>query len=352
MSHDPRQAQLRHGSLRPPIVTLALDRKGRLLEPRAKGEKGTKRYVEEHRIAAVIADAVPLGPDIHDVVLFVHGWNTRPARAVRTAQWLFTDAERLLREQPHVYPALCTEPHRRLYVVLFWPSRSTPFLWGYQRIKKRAHALTSGVDGNAAHVVAALLGYLNAERNKPGGGTAGTAGGQYLTCVGHSFGGRVLCQAIQESALAGAGVAAPVRVDPRYPYTVDNLLVFQMAARPDSFGTDGVFGKLMTAAPISGPVTLTRSSHDRATGLWHRLAERTAGIGRTGVRGVRPPPGRMELQATGEPYDERDLRHLLLEVDASRVYRGSRWNFFSGGHSDIRHPESAHLLLSLLNFSR
>ncbi|WP_221348331.1 alpha/beta hydrolase [Streptomyces beigongshangae] len=326
------------------LRTLRLGRRGDLLHPRS-GER-----VPVHRMRSVLARTVPVTPEITDIVLFVHGWNTSVRRARQTANALFTDAETLLARQPHRYPRLPPATDSRLYLVLCWPARSAPLLHGYRRIRDRAHSLTT--EGYAAHVIAALLGYLNEERAVPAGATAGTAGGQYLTCVGHSFGGRLLCQAVQESALEGTGTAGPVHVDPRYPYSVDNLLVFQMAARPDSFSPSGVFHRLLTAAPISGPVTLTRSRRDRATGVWHRLAERTGGIGTVGLRGADPPPAELCLRKPDEAYDDADLAHRLVEVDASRCYVGSPWNLISGAHSDIRHPESAHLLLSLMNFSR
>ncbi len=75
----------------------------------------------------------------------------------------------------------------------------------------------------------------------------------------------------------------------------NSLLVFQMAARPDIFA--GRFAPVLQDAPINSPIVLTRSRADHVTGFCHRLAE--------GVRG-----------------------------------------------SDIWHPESVHLLLSLVQLAR
>ncbi|MFI6641259.1 hypothetical protein [Streptomyces sp. NPDC050504] len=328
----------------PDVVPIDLDARGRLLDPR------TGEPVPVDRVPAVLGRTVPVAPHVTDIVLFAHGWNTRRGRATKNAGALIVHAERLLAARPRAYPALPAEPRSRLYLVLRWPSASSPLRRGYRRIRDRAHALST--EGNAAHVLAALLGYLNHPtdgRILPRGATARSSGGQYLTCVGHSFGGRVLCQAIQESSRAGT--AGPVRADPRYPYTVDNLLVFQMAALPGSFAPEGVFRTLLTAAPVSGPVTLTTSHADRATGVWHWLAERTGGIGTVGVRGAVVEPARTVLHGTEAPYEGKELGHVLVEVDAGWRFRG-RWWTPAGGHSDIRHPESAHLLLSLMDFSR
>ena len=81
------------------------------------------------------------------------------------------------------------------------------------------------------------------------------------------------------------------RPNPRYLSTVDTLLVFRMAAPPMMFATR--FERIPHDAPINGPVALTWSTADRATGL-------------------RP----------------------------------------AGAHSDIWYPESAHLLLPLVDLAR
>jgi hypothetical protein len=128
------------------------------------------------------------------------------------------------------------------------------------------------------------------------------------------------------------------------------LLVFQMAAAPDVFATR--FNRILIDAPINGPVVLTHSRSDRATGLWHRLAEGASGIGHVGALTPHDQIARVPLLEITKTYEHTELSHRLVNVDASTRYRRGRWWNPAGAHSDIWYPESAHLLLSLANLAR
>lgn len=281
-----------------------------------------------------------------DLVVFVHGWQNNGRTAEKRGTRFFTLLETTYQARREYYPAIGSWSGH--YVIVRWPSTSSPFPRGYRRIRDRAHAMTTR--GRAAEVLAHLLGYLNEARRLPAGPpTLRTSAGQYLHCVGHSFGGRFMVEAVQAAADRPA-VLGWNRADPRYPYTVDTLLVFQMAASPDIFAAR--FEPILHSAPINGPVVLTRSTADRATGLWHRLAEGTRGIGHIGADAPAEHIGDVELRAPGIPYRHDELDHRIVNVDAGQVYRRGRcWNP-AGAHSDIWYPESAHLLLSLADLAR
>lgn len=305
----------------------------------------TGRPVPPVATPGFLADRLRVPDHATDIVVFVHGWRTRPARAARNGARLAALTAAV--HEPDTYPAI---PRWSPYhVVVRWPSMSGPFGRGYRRIRDRAHAMTT--DGRAADVLGQLLGYLNEQRRLPGGpATLRTAGGQYLHCVGHSFGGRFLVEAVQAAADRRPPVLGWNRADPRYPYTVDTLLVFQMAASPTVFTRR--FDRVLHNAPINGPIVLTWSTADRATGLWHRLAEGSPGIGHVGAREPRDQIGWLDLRDTASPYHHDDLDHRIVNVDASRRFRrGALWSP-AGAHSDIWHRESAHLLLSLANLAR
>jgi hypothetical protein len=281
-----------------------------------------------------------------DIVVFVHGWQNSRRTAEKRGSRFFSLLEATYRAQRERYPAIGAWSGH--YVIVRWPSTSGPFLGGYRRIRDRAHAMTA--TGRAAEVLAQLLGYLNEARRLPAGPpTLRTSAGQYLHCVGHSFGGRFVVEAVQAAADRPA-VLGWGRADPRYPYTVDTLLVFQMAASPDIFA--GRFQPILHSAPINGPVVLTRSTADRATGLWHRLAEGTRGIGYAGARTPAEHIGHLDLRAPAIPYRHDELDHRIVNIDAGAVYRRGRWWNPAGAHSDIWYPESAHLLLSLADLAR
>lgn len=322
-------------------AVLDLDENGDLLDPDT-GKPVTPRAVE-----TFLASRLRIPEAATDVVVFAHGWQNSPRKAVASGHQLFAAADHVHRAAPDRYSAI--GPWSGYYVTVRWPSTSNPFLTGYRRIRDRAHRMTT--HGRAAEVLSHLLGYLNAQRRPPGTPpTLRTAGGQYLHCVGHSFGGRFLAEAVQAAADSRPTVLGWNRANPRYPYTVDTLLVFQMAAPVDVFHQR--FRRLLGDAPINGPLVLTHSTSDRAVGTWHTMAEGAPGIGHAGASGPDGQVGAIRLHEVDEPYQRADFATALVNVDASWRYRkGRRWRP-AGAHSDIWYPESAHLLLSLAALAR
>ncbi|WP_244207244.1 hypothetical protein [Streptomyces swartbergensis] len=81
-----------------------------------------------------------------------------------------------------------------------------------------------------------------------------------LHLVGYSFGGRFLCEAVQRAA-----------------------------ERPAVLG--------WSTPPLRGPLVLTHSRWDRATGFWHLRAEKAPGIGHSGAHSdfQRPEPAHLLL---------------------------------------------------------
>ncbi|WP_446038752.1 hypothetical protein [Streptomyces sp. SID1121] len=294
-----------------------------------------------------------------DLYVYVHGWQTAPPAAHRRATALLTRARGLLAARPDRYPQLA-RGYRPAVVVVRWPSSSLPSLGGYRRIRDRAHAMSAPAQGHAPHVLAHLLGYLNARRPDPAAAPVlANRDGQYLHLVGHSFGGRFLCEAVQWAATPDAprvlGWSSPAPYG--RPFTVDSMLIFQMAAPRDAF--DRLFPALFPSggksrAPLRGPLVLTHSRWDRATGFWHLRAEGSAGIGHSGAGAAPVPQFHTRLLPVHEPYRLSALDHRLVNVDASVRFRGSARTHLApaGAHSDFDHPESAHLLLSLAGLSR
>ncbi len=322
------------------FTVLDLDERGGFLDP------GTGRPVPHDKLPIFLERSLTLPGEATDIVVFVHGWNNTAAGAAASAARLFNGIEIGLAEQCKRYPGLAG--YRGYYIAVRWPSQSTPLRAGYRRIRNRAHDMTT--KGYAEYVLAALLGYLNTVREQPtlGPPTLRTRDGQYLHLVGHSFGGRFLGEAIKEAANPQSPpvLQLPPR-NPNYPYTVDNLLVFQMAAPPDVFAHK--FAAVLEDAPIHGPVTLTFSAADRANCVWHRFTEQAPGIG---CHGATTPPARsITLRPVEQDYTDDELDHPLINVDASWLYRRCRV-LPQGAHSDFWYPESIHLLLTLANRTR
>ncbi|MER5905128.1 hypothetical protein ABT150_34460 [Streptomyces mirabilis] len=320
----------------------------------------TNEPVPEQRLRHYFAERLVPPTWATDIFVYVHGWQTSPSFAHRTAERLLALMHGTLAVAPARYRALEAGGFIPWFVVVRWPSSSLVTPVGYRRIRDRAHSM-GALDGNghAAHVLGRLLGYLDAERTSPGAPPVlGNRYGQYFHLVGHSFGCRFLCEAVQWAADArlddtlGWSTAGH---SPSRPFTADSMLLFQMAARRDAFLS--LFPYILPSefhdgAPLRGPIVATYSRHDRATGFWHLKAERQPGIGHSGIGPAPAPMFTTRLLPLNEQYPLSALDHRFVNIDASDVYvRGHRLNP-AGAHSDHVRPESAHLLLSLANHSR
>ncbi|HVB46275.1 MAG TPA: hypothetical protein VNF47_26700 [Streptosporangiaceae bacterium] len=319
-------------------------------------ELGTDgRFIDQYRdrtpvswpsLSSFLDQAIVIPPDVTDIFVWVHGWrNEKIMKAADLADQVFRRAEQLYQAQPECYPGL--RRFTAAYILVNWPSWSSPTYWGYARIRERAHAMTE--QGHASRVLAFLLGYLDQRRGGAAGpGVLRMPSGQYLHCVGHSFGGRFLAQAVIDAANPATAMLPLLPPNAQYRFTVDNLLIFQMAAPPNIFADR--FRPLLENAPLQGPVCLTFSRHDQATGLLHAIAEHQRGIGYIGAREPIQMIKTTALRSAAEPYTVRELQSPIVNLDATWRYR-RRWPP-SGAHSDIGYAESAHLLLSLVNFAR
>ncbi|MVO83449.1 hypothetical protein GPA10_01425 [Streptomyces sp. p1417] len=341
------------------------------------------RPVPAPGLAAHLAERLTPPPWATDIVVYVHGWQTSQTSALGALRTLLALVERRRSERPELYPRLTARPapgagvpgtgmrgrgvrdggvrdasaagggpgFAPWPVLVRWPSRSLPSLGGYRRIRDRAHAM--GTDDHAARVIGQLLGYLDEQRGDPHAAPVlANRRGQYLHLVGHSFGCRFLCEAVQWAAAPPGGspggtLGWSTPVPPGRPFTVDSMLLLQMAAPRDAFAATFT---ALAGAPLRGPVVATYSQHDRANGFWHLRAERRAGIGYAGIGTAPAPVSGIRMRGTGEAYPHDALDHRFVSVDAGGVFVRGRGP--AGAHSDHLRPETAHLLLSLADHSR
>lgn len=302
--------------------------------------------------------------EVTDVFVWVHGWKNDYESAIETAQKFFNGIVHLWKKQAPRYKNIRTfEPG---FVAIHWPSMSSSTPGGYSKIRDRAHSLTQG--GCAEYVLASLLGYLEKERMtapRPADiGMLKAGAGYYVHCIGHSFGGRFLGQAITAAAepsyetlsLLGQTTGAHdtlslLESGEGFDFTVDSLLVFQMAA-PNEIFRDR-FNVLLQKAPLSGPICLTFSNIDRANCFFHEQIEGRKAIGCTGAIA---PSGKIKgitLNEVNTDYVESEFfSQPIVNVDASWAYNRDPIFSLSGAHSDFWYEESIHLLLSVVNAVR
>jgi hypothetical protein len=173
--------------------------------------------------------------------------------------------------------------------------------------------------------------------------------------MGHSFGCIVVSAAV-------AGPRGPDGATSRLPRSIQSLFLVQGAMSLWSFAESipyppqvpGYFRPVEVAPPlISGPIVTTRSTADRAVGTFFPLA---AKAGRDRLLGKDLPEfggvGTFGIQGT-----DADITHDLRAGDAATEYRFARGHIYnieasavichgkgpSGAHSDIAHPQIAHL---------
>jgi esterase/lipase superfamily enzyme len=324
------------------VVTIDLDDSGYLVD------FDSGRIIPTEGVADWLDRTIALTPEVTDIFVFVHGWRNSTERASQSISKLVRLLQAQLAAQEAMYRELTG--FFAFFVLIRWPSMSNPFPEGYRRIRDRAHAMTT--QGHAEFVIAHILGYLNSIRELPSAEppTLRTNRGQYLHCIGHSFGGRFLCEAIMAANEPTAPTLAWPWARNEYPYTVDTLLVFQMATRPDDFADR--YSPLLTAAPISGPVVLTFSHADRALRLWHRFAEGTPGLGAYGATAPRDTIQVVRMPRMDEYMTIRPENGRIVSVDSTWRFKRGRISRPEGAHSDIWYPESANLVLSLADAAR
>ena len=170
--------------------------------------------------------------------------------------------------------------------------------------------------------------------------------------MGHSFGCIVV-----SGAIAGAAHSA------RLPRPIDTLFLAQGALSLWAFGQDnpyadkpGYFRGVIGEGLVRGPILTTTSRFDTAVGRYYPIGARLANqyvlsadypkYGGVGTYGIQGSPNTLSLTIADvdEPYSFTPS--YIYNIDASRVIKNGTGT--SGAHSDIAHPEVAHLFWSAM----
>ena len=324
-----------------------MDEEGRFLDDDGKPVALTK-------LPGFLKQAIGAFDGVTDVFVWVHGWQTDDDSAALAAQQLFQGITQRWVECRDYYPELSV--FKPAFLALHWPSVSSFLPSGYNKIKRRASALTK--TGEAEFALSSILGYLEEAKGfeRPSKGVLKSKYSFYVHCVGHSFGGRFLTAAIEQAGFPLSPRSGTLRLGDRdrangYRYSIDSILVFQMAAPCARFG--GRLEKLVNSSPLGGPLVLTHSHHDHANCVWHRATE--FGQSAIGCRGASEPHSLIHgitLRRESDPYTAGDFSTAkIVNVDAAWLYKGKPLDPV-GAHSDFWHHESMHLVLSLTEHVR
>jgi len=169
--------------------------------------------------------------------------------------------------------------------------------------------------------------------------------------MGHSFG----CIVVSAS-IAGPKGAAPL------PRPIDSLFLVQGALSLWSYcndipyepGTAGYFTRIMADGLVRGPIVTTRSTFDKAVGgLYPKAAglkrqlvldddefPKYGGVGSFGLQGLGKRATDLTMHDDTTPYGFAPGR--VYNIEASGVIKDG--GGMSGAHSDIAHPEVAHVM--------
>jgi hypothetical protein len=327
------------------VDLLDINADGHLLQPDGRAtvpHESVPQYLEQH---------LRLREETTDIFLYVHGWRTSADAAITNARKLFTLVDSLMAQQPHSYARI--RDFQPQYVCVRWPSADKWLPLDYETVRDRTESMSH--DGHVPRLLGSVLGYFNDHREPPETNPDVLTGayGQYLHCIGHSFGSRFLLHAILQAtarlAAGGPDTLAWNWEDSAYPWTLDSLTLFQAALPADSF-SQPPYSDMLTHNVLNAPVVMTYSPSDTALGFYHERSEKQVALGYLGATAPAQHIERLAINDIQTPY-ELPKNKRLLNVDASQLFvRGNR--LLGGAHSDFYRPEAAHLLLSLAQAAR
>ena len=168
--------------------------------------------------------------------------------------------------------------------------------------------------------------------------------------MGHSFG----CIVVSATVAGAPG-------GEKLPRPVDSLFLVQGALSlwsycpdiPMARGTAGYFNRTLKEGLVRGPIVTTRSRFDSAVGKLYPTAAKLkdqfvladelpkfGGIGTFGAQGLGALAVDREMGAADTDYGFQNGR--VYNLDANGVIKNG--GGFSGAHSDIAHPEVAHVM--------
>ena len=295
---------------------------------------------------SVVQEAIAVEPfGFQDVYVYSHGWSTDANRALDEYNRFSVDLAKRLLILGSSAPAVFSKPPREsLGVGIHWPSEITedatsPLnllqLFTFYTMEHRADA----VGKNAVYTMIRLM--LQAR--------AGTGSPLRFMLLGHSFGCKVLCAALQDlqTDIAGGTIAVE-------PGTSFNVVLLEPATDNDNLEPGDIYGDVCEIAGLR--MLMTKSSLDRALTEWFVAAGKAANLFKAPHQALGAAgPTTTTIQAFGgatpltvglgfAPADATGLATRLVVADlspahAARSTQGLYAGGFAGSHSDINFAE-------------
>lgn len=304
---------------------------------------------------SVVQEAIAVQPfGFDDVYIYSHGWSTDANRALDEYNRFSVDfARRLLLLAPSSPPVFTQPPRDALSVGIHWPSEITedpnsPLnalqLFTFYTMEHRA-------DQVGKNAVYTMLRLMLAAR-------AGTGRPLRIALLGHSFGCKVICSALQDLQTDVANGTIPLE-----PGTSFHATLLEPATDNNNLEPGDIYGSVCALANLR--MLITKSSLDRALTEWFIAAGKVANLFRSprqalgaagptdatvaafgGATNVTVNPGFTVSNATG--FATRLVVADLSPVHQARVTAGEYNGGLSGSHSDINFDEIYYLVSGFL----
>jgi hypothetical protein len=299
----------------------------------------------DSQIDVAIQTALQPPFDFGDVFVYSHGWSTNADSALDEYGRFSIDFAKLIMQTP---PASWSRAPRDTFGVgIHWPSEITEDpgsdlnalqLLTFYTMEHRA----DGVGKNAVYTMIRLM--LEAQPTVA----------LRVFLIGHSFGCRVMCAALQDLQ------ADLISTIPHDPATEFHVALLEPAMDEDNLDPDDIYGNVVQIPNLR--LLISKSSLDKALGTWFPLAGKVANLLHKGdppvALGFAGPTqatqdaygGMRSLSvdqtftvATPGPMPEKLITADLTPLhqwDVTQGYNGG----FSGSHSDIFNDQVRSLL--------
>jgi hypothetical protein len=304
----------------------------------------------------VVQEAVAVNPfGFTDVFLYSHGWSTDAYRAMDEYNSFSVGlAKQILLIERQSPGTLLHPPHDSLGVGIHWPSEvtedpSSPLndlqLFTFYTMEHRADA----VGRNAVYALLRLMLSSRAQGDPP----------LRFSLLGHSFGCKVICAALQDLRTDIDNGTIPLPQGTSF-----SAVLLQAATDNDNLEPGDIYGAVSTLPTLR--VLLTISTLDAALGTWYPAAGKltnllhpaplalgAAGPTEKTVEAFGGNPSRFSVAPAFVASDMRGMTSRLAIANLSPVHQARKQNgTYSGGaagsHSDIDFDEVYQMVMGFL----
>lgn len=285
-----------------------------------------------------------------DAFVYSHGWWNLASSAAAEYNVFSVGFARMLNILANgttgCVPRLCA-PFSPLALAIYWPSMLSQDQTAVENFAEATSFFTmehraDSVGANAGYSLLRLLIEARLAIKKPP---------LRFNLIGHSFGCRVLCSALQ--TIITDSTTLPAARDLEI-----NLILLQAAIDSDSLANGQLYGGLLDSLP-NLRILVTTSRNDKALGTWYPAAQRLAHLFSKEIvaMGSIGPTGdlsrRFATPVSLGPNSVPDLSASRNVVDLTPLHQSRRdlpgvYNAFSGQHSDVNLPEIYELVVRFL----